>query len=57
MRIAGEPAIRAAEALIWLGIAGLTQRSNSSLLCQANSRILANGRKPLHTIPNIGSDL
>lgn len=57
MRIAGEPAIRAAEALIWLGIAGLTQRSNSSLLCQANSRILANGRKPLHAIPNIGSDL
>lgn len=57
MRIASEPAIRAAEALIWLGIAGLTQRSNSSLLCQANSRILANGRKPLHTIPNIGSDL
>ena len=57
MRIAGEPAIRAAEALIWLGIAGLTKGSNSSLLCQANSRILANGRKPLQTIPNIGSDL
>lgn len=57
MRIAGEPALRAAEALIWLGIAGLTQRSNSSLLCQANSRILANGRRPLQTIPNIGSDL
>lgn len=57
MRIAGEPAIRAAEALVWLGLAGLTQRSNSSLLCQANSRILANGRKPLQTIPNIGSDL
>ena len=57
MRIAGEPAIRAAEALVWLGLAGLTQRSNSSLLCQANSRILANGRKPLQVIPNIGSDL
>lgn len=55
-RIASDPAVRAAEALIWLGIAGLTLRSNSRLLCQANSRILANGRKPLHTIPNIGSD-
>jgi hypothetical protein len=52
----GDPAVRAAEALIWLGLAGLTQRSNSSLLCQANSRILVNGRKPLQDIPNIGSD-
>jgi hypothetical protein len=55
-RIAGEPAVRAAEALTWLGLAGLTPRSNTRLLCQANSRILANGRKPLHIIPNIGSD-
>jgi len=56
VRIAGEPAVRAAEALIWLGLAGLTPRGNSRLLCQANSRILASGRKPLQTIPNIGSD-
>jgi hypothetical protein len=55
-RIASDPAVRAAEALIWLRFAGLTRRSNSSLLCQANSRILVNGRKPLQDIPNIGSD-
>lgn len=54
-RIAGEPAVRAAEALIWLGIVGLTRHSNSGLLCQANSRILANGRKSLQDVPNIGS--
>lgn len=54
-RIAGDPAVRAAEALIWLGITGLTRRSNSSLLCQANSRILVNGRKPLAMLPNNGS--
>lgn len=56
MRIAGDPAVRAAEALIWLGISGLTPRSNRGLLCQANSRILANGRKPLQAIPYIGSN-
>lgn len=54
-RVAGEPAVRAAEALIWLGLADRTRGRTGRTLCAANQAILAHGRKPLQFIPNVGS--
>jgi uncharacterized protein (DUF885 family) len=54
-RVTGEPAIRAAEALIWLGLADRTRGRTGSALRQANQAILGGGRKPLRLIPNVGS--
>ncbi len=54
-RITGEPAMRAAEALIWLGLAARTRGRTGGAMRAANQAILAQGRKPLQLIPNAGS--
>jgi uncharacterized protein (DUF885 family) len=54
-RITGEPAVRAAEALIWLGLADRARGRTGRMLRAANQAILAHGRKPLQLIPNAGS--
>jgi uncharacterized protein (DUF885 family) len=54
-RIAGEPAVRAAEALIWLGLADRARGRSGPALRRANQAILAGGRKPLRLIPDAGS--
>jgi hypothetical protein len=53
-RITGEPAVRAAEALIWLELADrLWDRTDGTQW--ANQEILRGGRKPLRLISNSGS--
>ena len=54
-RIAREPAVRAAEALIWLGLTDRTRGRSGAALRRVNRAILAGGRKPLRLIPNGGS--
>ena len=54
-RIAGEPAVRTAEALIWLGLADRTRGRTGAALRATHQAILANGRKSLQLIPNDGS--
>ena len=54
-RITGEPAVRAAEALIWLGLADRTRGLTGAALRRASQAILIHGRKPLRFIPNGGS--
>lgn len=54
-RIVGEPAVRAAEALVWLGLADRTCRRSGLALRKIHHAILADGRKPLRLIPNVGS--
>lgn len=54
-RIVAEPAVRAAEALVWLGLADRTRGLAGAALRRANQAILAHGRKPLRFIPNGGS--
>jgi hypothetical protein len=54
-RITGEPAVRAAEALIWLRLADCVWgRGDTS--AEINQMLLRNGRKPLRLIPDAGSD-
>ncbi|AQR72345.1 DUF885 family protein [Sphingomonas sp. LM7] len=54
-RIAGEPAIRAAEALVWLELADrLWDRTDGTVY--ANQAILEGGRKPMRFVSNVGSD-
>ena len=54
-RVTSEPAVRAAEALIWLGLADRTRGLSGTALRKTNQAILAHGRKPLRLIPNVGS--
>jgi uncharacterized protein (DUF885 family) len=54
-RIIREPAMRAAEALIWLGLAEHTRGRSGAALRRVHQAILAYGRKPLQLIPNDGS--
>jgi uncharacterized protein (DUF885 family) len=54
-RIAAEPAVRAAEALIWLGIADRTRGRRGAALRRIHRQILTGGRKPLDLLPNVGS--
>nr|WP_243852871.1 DUF885 family protein [Sphingomonas naasensis] len=54
-RIAGDPAVRAAEALIWLGLAARTNGQRGAALRRIHQQILADGRKPLVLLPNVGS--
>ncbi|ATY30645.1 DUF885 family protein [Sphingomonas psychrotolerans] len=54
-RITSEPAVRAAEALIWLRLADCVWgRGDTST--EINQAVLRNGRKPLRLIPDAGSD-
>ncbi len=53
-RVAGEPAVRAAEALVWLELADrMWDRTNGSV--HANQAILQGGRKPLRHLSDSGS--
>jgi uncharacterized protein (DUF885 family) len=54
-RVTSEPAVRAAEALIWLGLADRTRGPGGTALRKANQAILAHGRKPLRLVSNVGS--
>lgn len=54
-RIVGDPAVRAAEALVWLGLADRTRGRRGIALRRINQQILAGGRRPLAMLPNIGS--
>lgn len=54
-RIVGDPAVRAAEALVWLRLADRTRGRTGAALRRINQQILAHGRKPLSLLPNIGS--
>ncbi|WP_168356052.1 DUF885 family protein [Sphingomonas gei] len=53
-RIVGEPAARAAEALIWLKLADRVRGSAGAPLRRANRAILTHGRKPMRLISNVG---
>lgn len=53
-RVTGEPAVRAAEGLIWLGLADRTRGLAGARLRAANQAILDHGRKPLQLIPDTG---
>lgn len=54
-RITGEPAVRAAEALVWLGLADRVRGRGVAAQGKINRAILADGRKPLRFISNVGS--
>lgn len=54
-RIVGDPAVRAAEALVWLGLADRARGRQGVALRRINQQILADGRKPLSLLPNVGS--
>ncbi|UZK66344.1 DUF885 family protein [Sphingomonas sp. M1-B02] len=49
-RIARDPAVRAAEALLWLGLADFTRGRRGASLRLANRGILEHGRKPLRLL-------
>lgn len=56
-RILGDPAVRAAEALVWLGLADRVRGRRGVALRRIHQQILAGGRKPLSMLPNIGSEV
>jgi uncharacterized protein (DUF885 family) len=53
-RIVAEPALRAAEALVWLGLADRVRGRTGAALRRANRQILAHGRKPLRLLAGTG---